>query len=433
MIETIKELIIDFHETRLPEGVARHIELCALPGKAAICIGPRRCGKTTLMHQLIAQLEKNGVSRQNILYINFFDDRLHNLKHHAPGMVTEAYFALFPEKKGCEKIYCFFDEIQQLPQWEAFVDRLMRTENCEVYITGSSAQMLSREIATQMRGRSLTWELFPFSFAEYLDYRQIDRQQPFSSARRLKIQKAFAEYFVCGGFPETVSLPAPLRIRVHQEYFNAMLFRDLVERHDISHPRALSELAHRLVDNIASLYTINSLTGYLQSTGHRAPKASVSDYLKWFSDAFCLMTVRLFDASLSRSNVNPKKIYCIDHAMAVSTGSGILVNSGNLLENIIYLALRRVTSEIFYYRTSNGREVDFVARLPNSEFELIQICETLAEKKTSDREISALREAMHEMKLSTGTIVSRHHEETIELEKHQIKIVPAWKFLLSLT
>ncbi|WP_202945910.1 AAA family ATPase [Acidithiobacillus thiooxidans] len=138
----------------------------------------------------LKKLQDTGVDRQNILYLNFFDDRLHNLQHDKLAVILEAYFSLYPEKKNAEKVYCFFDEIQVIPGWEPFVDRLMRTENCEVYITGSSAQMLSREIATQMRGRAISWEMFPFSFLEFLDYKGIDSAGPLSTKKRLTIQKA---------------------------------------------------------------------------------------------------------------------------------------------------------------------------------------------------------------------------------------------------
>jgi len=326
MIEIVKSIILDFQEISLETGVPRRLEVETIPGKATICIGVRRSGKSTYLFQIIERLLNAGVSRENILYINFFDDRLRNLLRDGLGLITEAYYALYPEKKNSEMVYCFFDEIQTFEGWEPFVDRLMRTEQCEIYLTGSSAKMLSREIATQMRGRALSWELFPFSFREFLDYKGLDSADPLSTKKRLTIQKAFEEYWETGGFPEVAGLKRLLRIKIHQEYFQAVLFRDLVERHNISHPKALTDLAHRLINNIASLYSINSLTGYLKSLGHKAPKSAVSDYLEWFEDAYFLFTVRIFDASLARSKTNPKKIYCVDHAMVTSVASGVLIN-----------------------------------------------------------------------------------------------------------
>lgn len=432
MIDILKEIILDFQEIDLPMGVPRRVDISPVSGKTTVCIGVRRSGKSTFMFQLMQRLQDSGVSRQNILYLNFFDDRLHSLQHDSLRVILEAYFSLYPEKKNAETIYCFFDEIQVVPGWEPFVDRLMRTEKCEVYITGSSAQMLSREIATQMRGRALSWEMFPFSFREFLDFKGIESDGPFSTRKRLTIQKAFAEYWETGGFPEVVGLDRRLRLKTHQGYWGAMLFRDLVERHDISHPKAVTDLAHWLVDNTASLYSINNLTGYLKSLGHKAPKSAVSDYLEWFEDAYVLFTVRIFDASLARTNTNPKKIYCIDHALVTSISSGILVNSGHLLENLVFTALRRVTPDISYFKTKTGREVDFIAQRQDRSRLLVQVCESLADPQTRKRETAALAEAMAELKLAAGTIVTRGEEEQIQIESGTIDVVPAWRFLLNL-
>ena len=432
MIDMLKEIILDFQEIDLPTGVPRRIAVANVPGKATVCIGVRRSGKSTFMFQLMKKLQDSGVTRQNILYLNFFDDRLHPLQHDNLGVILEAYFSLYPEKKNAEKVYCFFDEIQVVPGWEPFVDRLLRMEKCEVYITGSSAQMLSREIATQMRGRALSWEMFPFSFREFLDYKGIKSDGSLSTKKRLTVQKAFEEYWETGGFPEVAGLDRILRIKTHQEYWGAMLFRDLVERHDISHPKAVTDLAHWLVDNTGSLYSINNLTGYLKSLGHKAPKSAVSDYLEWVEDAYVLFTVRIFDASLARANTNPKKIYCVDHALVTSISSGILVNSGHLLENLVFTALRRVTPDIFYYKTKAGREVDFIAGRQGPSLMLVQVCESMADQQTRKRETTALAEAMTELKLAQGIIVTRNEEEQIRVDSGKIDVVPAWRFLLNM-
>lgn len=432
MIDILKEIILDLQEVEFKTGTPRRVTITPVPGKATVCIGVRRCGKSTYMFQHMRKLLDSGVPRQNILYLNFFDDRLRALRHDNLGVILEAYFSLYPEKKNTEKIYCFFDEIQDVPGWESFVDRVMRTENCEVYITGSSARMLSREIASQMRGRALSWEMFPFSFREFLDSRKIDCAGPLSSKQRLTIQKAFEGYWQSGGFPEVTELDRMLRIRIHQEYWGAMLFRDLIERHGISHPKAVTDLAHWLVDNTASLYSVNSLTGYLKSLGHKAPKPAVSDYLDWFEDAYVLFTVRIFDASLKRANVNPKKIYCVDHGLVTSVSSGILINSGHLLENLVFTALRRTTPDIFYYRTKSGQEVDFVCRRRDGSRMLVQVCESMVDPQTKKREVSALTDAMSELGLRHGTIVTRGETDRISVDAGTIDVTPAWRFLLDL-
>ncbi|MBZ0160472.1 ATP-binding protein [Candidatus Methylomirabilis sp.] len=432
LIETIKSIILDFQDTPLETGVPRRLRIETLHGKATVCIGVRRSGKSTYMFQVIQRLLEGGVSRQNILYLNCFDDRIHTLQQDNLGLITEAYYSLYPEKKNTETVYCFFDEIQAIPGWERFIDRLMRTEQCEVFLTGSSAKMLSKEIATQMRGRALSWEMFPFSFREFLDYKGIESEGALSTKKRFLVQKAFEAYWETGGFPEVAGLGRNLRIKTHQEYFHTILFRDLVERHDVSHPKAVTDLAHWLVDNTASLYSVNSLTGYLKSLGHKAPKSAVSDYLEWFEDAYVLFTVRIFDPSLARRNANPKKIYCIDHALVTSVSSGMLVNSGHLLENLVFTALRSLYPELYYYKTRTGREVDFIVPMRGLPQMLVQACESLANPQTRKRETAALGEAMAELKLTTGTIVTRSGHERIEVDGGTIEVVPAWRFLLDL-
>ena len=417
---------------RVETGVPRRLRIETARGKAAVCIGVRRCGKSTYLFQLIERLVQGGVPRENILYLNLFDDRLHNLRHDNLGLIAEAYYAIYPEKKNTETVHCFFDEIQAVPGWEPFVDRLMRTERCQVYLTGSSARMLSKEIATQMRGRAWSWELFPFSFREFLDYKEIESKGALSTQKRLLVQKAFDEYWQTGGFPEVAGIGRHLRIKTHQEYFHTILYRDIVERHDIPHPKAVTDLARRLVDNTASLYSVNSLTGHLKSLGHRAPKSAVSDYLAWFEDAYFLFTVRIFDASLARSNANPKKVYCVDHALVNSVSSGILVNSGHLLENLVFTALRRLYAEIYYYRTKTGKEVDFIVPRRGLPDVLVQVSESLAEPQTRKREVAALIEAMTERGLKTATIVTRSESETVVAGEKTVEAVPAWRFLLDL-
>ncbi len=438
MLDTIRTIILDFQESRPETGVPRRVRFETLRGKAAVCIGVRRSGKSTFMFQLMKRLTDSGVSRQNILHINFFDDRLRDLRSGGLGRIMDAYYSIYPEKKNSETVYCFFDEIQMASEWEAFVDRLMRTENCDVYLTGSSSRMLSREIATQMRGRALSWEMFPFSFREFLDFKGVEWNGPLTSQRRLLVEKTFNDFRDAGGFPEVAGADRTMRVKIHQEYFNTVLFRDLIERYDAPHPRAISDLAHRLMESIGSPYSVNSLHGYLQSLAHKASKTSVAEYLEWFEDAYFLFTVRIFDASLARANANPKKAYCVDHAMIRSVASGILINDGHILENMVFTALRRLHPDVRYYRTKSGREVDFIVPSVSPEtgdrtgWRLVQVCESMADPRTRKREVTALLEAMDEMKEAAGTIVTRDEEDQIDADGKRIVILPARRFLLTL-
>ena len=432
MLDIMREIILDNQETELFTGVSRSLQIQTIPQKSTICMGVRRSGKSTYMHQIITKLTKSGISRKNILHINFFDDRLHKLRETGLGIVIDAYYSLYPEKKGNETVYIFLDEIQSIPDWELFVERVMREEKCEVYITGSSARMLSKEIATQMRGRALSWEIFPFSFHEYLKYKKINYTLPLSSKKRGHIQKTFEEYWKEGGFPEVATLQDSIRIKIHQEYLQTILFRDIIERYNISHPKALKDLVYKLIDNAASFYTINKLFGYLKSLNYKIQKCTITQYLEWLEDSYFLFSVRLYDASISRSNSNPKKIYCIDHAMVTSISSGILINSGHLLENLVFIALRHKSDDIFYYKTTSGKEVDFIQLINRKDKKLVQVCENMSDEKTRKREVSSLVEAMAEQKISESIIVTRNESELIKTESGIVKLVPIWQFLLEL-
>lgn len=427
MKEIVKEIILDFQSEVLETGIKRHLSYELVPRKAFVCIGVRRCGKSTLLFQIMEQLLKKGVSRQNILYLNFFDDRLQELKRGDLSIIFESYYSLFPEKKGVGPIYCFFDELQEVHGWELFIDRILRTEKCEVFISGSSAKMLSREIATQMRGRSLSWELFPFSFPEFLDFKNV-KQDKGTSRNRFILEKSFVQYWETGGFPEVLNVSEKIRIRILQEYFKTIIHRDIIERFDALHPQAVMEAAYRLISSCGSLYSINRITDYLKSLGYKLSKEFVGNCIQWFEDAFFLFSTQLYDASVSRRNANPKKIYCIDHALARSVVSGIAKDDGHLLENLVFVDIRRRISEIYYYRTARGNEVDFLTIDREKNKSLIQVCYSFKNIKTRKREVHSLFQAMKELRIYKAIIVTFEEEDTIKENKYSVTVIPAYKF-----
>ncbi len=432
MIEILKEMILDFQNQPLFIGVRRHLKYQIVEKKALICIGVRRGGKSTFLNQIVSDLLNQGVSNENVLYINFFDDRLNDLKITGNlNAIMEAYFSLYPNKKGTEKIFCFFDEIQEVPNWEPFIDRILRTENCEVFITGSSSKMLSEEIATQMRGRAISWELFPFSFKEFLDFKETD-YRTLTSKNRMLIKNNFEEYFRIGGFPEVRAVPDKIRLMIHQEYYKTILHRDVIERHDALHPQAVMQAAYRLISSIATLYSINRITEYLKSIGHKVSKDFVSSCIQWFEDSYFIFLVMIFDPSVAKQNVNAKKAYCVDHGLVRSVSSRIAQNQGLLLENLVFSHLRRMTRRIYYYRTAKGNEVDFLWIDQNEKPHLAQACLALGESQTRTRESKALIEAMAELDMHRSFIITLNDEKEIKADNRTIQVIPAWKFLLNL-
>lgn len=429
-LSLVQDLLVEARQQEWFTGVPRHLDYQLMPGKALACIGVRRCGKSTFLHQIMARLRSEGVPAVDFLYLNFFDDRLEPIRQGRLDLITEAYFSLYPEKRGRGGLHCFLDEIQMCSGWEGFIDRLLRVERMNVCFSGSSARLLAHEVGTAMRGRALTWELFPFSFAEFLAARGVPPDLQ-GQAARLRVRKAFAEYWEKGGFPEVLEANSSLRVMIHQDYFKTMIFRDVVDRCDAIHPRAVRDAAYRLLNSTASLYSINAITGYLKSQGHKISKTFVGEMLDWFEDAYALFSVKIFDASVSRQQANAKKIYAVDHAMVRSCSTGILVNSGHLLENLVFVDGRRRGRSLFYYRTRNGREVDFVWKDETGAVTLVQVCEQMPEgSETRERELAALREAQGEQPGCRAVVVTRDEETVVDGLNGRIEIIPVWKFLL---
>jgi hypothetical protein len=402
-----------------------------------VVTGVRGSGKTTLLRQRIRQLIENGVSRENILSLDLADDRLYWVRYENPDLILEAYFDLHPQKRGSETVHCFFDEVQALPHWQLFIDRLMRTEKCEVTVAGFLLPSTEEETASPLTGRIVFWEVLPLSFREFLDGKGIESDGPFSTRQRLTIQKAFEDYWQVGGFPGVNRVDQQQRIEAYQANWNAII-ASIIGHHNISHPRAVIDLAHWLEDNTGSFYTISHLTDYLKSLGHhRVRKSSVVDWLVAFEDAGLLFSVNIFASSPTRISVNPRKVYCIDHALTASISSSILTNRDSLLENLVFTALRRVTPELFYHKTKTGREVDLVALLPTLPGQerailLIQVCASLADPRVKQSEVRSLSEAMVELAVAEGTIVTWRTDETIPVGFGTIQVVPVWRFLLEM-
>ncbi|KAA6185859.1 ATP-binding protein [Thiohalocapsa marina] len=437
MIECLKRIIREYQNLEPPEGLLpRRVAIGSLPGKVSVVTGVRGSGKATLLRQRIRQLIDCGVPSENILYLDFADDRFYWMRHENPDIILEAYFELHPQKRGNETVHCFFDEIQALTHWQLFIDRLLRTEKCEINVVGSLLPSPEGEATSPLSGRIVSWEIFPFSFHEFLDGKDIECDSPLSTKQPLTIQKAFEDYWEIGGFPGVNGLDQRQCVEVHQANWNAIL-ASIIGHHNLSHPRAVIDLAHWLVDNTGSYYSVSHLTDFLKSLGHRVRKNSVVDWLTAFEDAGLLFNVNIFSNSPTRISVNPRKVYCIDHALVTSVNSGILTNRDSLLENLVFVALRRVTPKIFYHKTKTGREVDLVALLPSGPGQdravmLIQVCAALADPRVKQSEVRSLSEAMVDLAVAEGTIVTWRTDEAIPVGFGTIQALPVWRFLLEM-
>jgi len=418
----IAQLIDDFHERKRPALVARHKKMAQISGKANVVIGMRRAGKTFFCYQKMQKL----VGTQ-ILYLNFEDDRLLGFTVHDFQSILDVYYGKYPEHRDT-RCHFFFDEIQSIAQWELFIRRLLDTENVQVYLTGSSSKLLSTEIATQLRGRSLTTEIFPFSFPEFLKYHQLFNTLPtIMGARTISVlRKAIRDYLEIGGFPEVQTLEPAIRIEILQGYIDSVLLKDVIERHKVNNITAIKYLVRHLMNSPGGRFSVNKFYNSLKTMSVKCSKNSLYEYLDHLADAYLFYRVPIH--SRSEKSRMPAKIYTIDTGLLNAMSFRNSSNYGALLENLVFMQLRRHGYMIEYVSTKEGYETDFFARHPIKKgIKLIQVCWDMSDEKTFQRELRGLQTAMKALSITSGTIVTYDDEARLD---NNITVVPVWKWLL---
>ena len=434
MQNIITALIADFHERQLPETVRRSAVSKPLAGKARTAIGMRRAGKTWFLYQIMADLLNQSIPKEALLYINFEDERLALLKSSDLNLIIEKYYQLYPEKKE-QTCYFFFDEIQVIDGWEPFVRRILDTENVRLFITGSSAKMLSKEISSSLRGRSLTTEIFPYTFAEALRAHGIaaEFKQTPGSRQRAQIKNHFQKFLLGGGFPEVQHYERPDRISALQEYVRSVIYRDIVDRHQIRSLQPLKRLIASALNAPATLFSVNKFYNHLKSQRVPCRKDTLYAYLDFLHDAYLLFPVRLAHRSEKARQVNPAKIYVIDTGLAYAHSRQPQPNWGHLLENFVFLELRKRGFRVEYYKTAAGNEVDFIVTDPLSgKQEIMQVSADINDEATQRREVRALEQAMQELQTHKSLLITTDETKDIETEKGFVQAVPAWLWALQL-
>lgn len=426
-----EQLIADFQERSLPRLTPREVRLPALAGKIDTVIGMRRSGKSWRLFQAMQEQLDTGVPKAHLLYMNFDDERLYPLTAADLHRIPETWYRLYPGNKA-QTCFAFFDEIQNVPGWEAFVRRLLDSEALQLTLTGSSSRLLSREIASALRGRSLSTELFPFSFREVLRHQGIDTSLAggLSSARRALLANRLRDYLETGGFPEVQGVAAPLRVRILQEYVDVVILRDVVERHGVSNVAALRALIRQLLGAPAGAFSVHRFYNDLKSRGLRVSKTSLHEFLGFLEDAYLIQTLALDTRSERQRQVNPRKVYPIDTGLAQAYWHRPERNRGWLLETLVFLDLRRRGLELSYFRSQQGYEVDFLVRGTEMPPQAIQVSEQLTDPKTREREVRALEAVMHERTLPEATLVTLDEETRITTSSGPVHVVPAWRWLL---
>ncbi|MGK0209333.1 MAG: putative AAA+ superfamily ATPase [Patescibacteria group bacterium] len=419
MKDTIKEIIIENQE-KIPATILRDVKI-PKTNKIIAIIGPRRVGKSHIIYQEMKKQDK-----EEILYINFEDERLLPLQTEDLDLILQSYAELYPKKTP--KIY--FDEIQEIPGWEKFIRRIYDTITKDIIVTGSSAKLLSKEIATTLRGRSIPISIYPLSFAEFLEFKGKLPTKKTKYTKKAEIQNEFQEYMHFGGFPE---IPfEELKLETLSTYLDLTIYKDLIERHNIRNRTLLKDLIKYIITNISKEFSVNSYYKNIKQK-QKVSKDTLFEYMNYIEDIGLIFQVPKHSYSLKEQQVNPPKVYIVDTGFFQVHSFKFSENKGKLLENICYLQLQRMKNaqtEIYYYKHKiNKKECDFIIQERDSITQAIQVCYAINEDNRK-REIDGLLEAMNEHSLSEGTIITMDQEEEIRIDGKKILLRPVVAWLL---
>jgi len=377
-----------------------------------VIIGARRAGKTWYMFSIIHEFIKGGTGLNQILYINFEDERLMELTVTDLDLLIESFKELYNTKP-----ICFFDEIQNIPGWEKFVRRLADT-GYKLFITGSNAEMISSEIATVLGGRFLIKTIYPLSFSEFLNFKGIIPGKHFMlSEQRINIRKLFDEYFYSGGFPEVLGLENKKEFL--SNLFQKVFYGDIIARYGIKNDIALKLMIKKMAESVHNETSFSRIKNIIQSVGVKIGTATLIEYFHYLEESFLIFGLRNFSAKIT-SRESKKKHYFIDNGIL---GLFLFSPETILLENIVFIELLRRYKDNFYYYKNNN-EVDFYL----SEHKvLIQVCYSLNDGETKNREITALLKTAKKLAAEELLILTLDREEIID---SRIQVVPVWQWLL---
>lgn len=426
--EDLAQIILDFQKGELPELITRELQVALeIPIKRTISIlGPRRSGKTYYLYFLIKKLLKSGIKRERILYLNFENPNLFDLSLKDLPKILEVFYELYPQNKS-QKIWLFFDEIQNIKDWEVFVRSILDKEKAQVFISGSSSRLLSREIATSLRGRTLSYLLLPFSFREVLKAKNVPYQKYLSSKEQAQILNVFEEYFSYGGYPENVIYPQE-RKRIINEIIEVTIHRDLIERYGIRNIKVIKIMFNYLLK--AKEFSIHKFYFFLKSLNIKVSKNSLYNYLEYFNDAFIFFPLRRFSYSLKRMEQSAPKIYSVDNGFIESLVGN---DKSKKFENLVFLSLLQKGLEPnkdFFYYSLNGGEVDFVLKKGTKISRLIQACFEIDDFTTKEREVKSLLKASQQLGCANLLVITSDLAGKQRVKGKNIKFIPLWQWLL---
>mgnify|MGYP002517854617 FL=1 len=419
--------IIALHQQEIPLNLLeRATQLPLDEGRIVTVTGIRRCGKSSLLGLAINRLLKNGVPRERILYVGFDDERFLSMSPDNFDELLQAYREMYPHI-AIKDVYMFFDEIQLVKGWELFVLRVYKNYCKHIFITGSTAKMLSEEMASALRGWPDEYREYPLSFSEYLRFKNIKANR-YTEEGKAVLASAFRTYCEEGGFPEVaLTTTKSDKIKILQSYFNTMLFRDMMEHYNIGTPSfVVRYFLKRVMNNLTKPTSVNNIYNDLKSQGLKVSKDSLYLWLDYACNIFMLRKVEKYDKSIVKQRSASAKYYVADIALHNAVLLPESEDSGKALENIVYLNLERSLGEedrVFYFNDS--KECDFVVQRGERVAELIQVCWVLNEENI-EREIGGLLAASTFTGCTKCSIITFNQQQSLERNGLHIDVKAIW-------
>ena len=430
-IQQMRDKIIDDRKLINDEEIVdRDFTFSEVKNMATVLVGARRTGKSSYLRLFARTMIENGLEKDKVCYLSFFGLEDEQIRF---SEIEQAYYTLYPEYDTVRDVWFLLDEVQNVLFWGEGISKLMDEHKCHVVVSGSSARYLSTDISTELRGRSIAYRFYPLSFREYCRFIGFEAEpsQTYDSFHRNKLSALYRDYLSRGSYPALATVDNPtIRKIVLSTYFDLAYSRDIIDRFEITKGTMLKHLMKRLVKNSGQPYSVNSLVHHLKSSGYNTSNELVSSYIDIIKDTCFFHEVRFFGTE-KQQNVNPRKLYTIDHAMAVLYRE-FDDSIGIRLEHAVLMDLVRLGKEVFYYRDQAGKEADFVLADDDMNPEaIIQVTDHLADN--AEREIEGCRSAMKNLGLKESFIITNDefYPKRTDFEEGAVRIVPAWRFSLN--
>ncbi|HLP47965.1 MAG TPA: ATP-binding protein [Candidatus Kapabacteria bacterium] len=433
-LSLFQKIIKDFQIRSLPSLTQRDLKLSFIRDMSLTIVGARRGGKTYRTFQLLHDLARQEVRKENVCRIQFNDHRLRSISIDHLHLIDEAFYSLYPAKQMKEVVYFIFDEIHRVTGWEDYILYLLENQLHRILLTGSTSKLLKGEIASALRGKNFAVELFPFSFREFIRHYRVE-EDTISSQGQSNLRQMLQKYLGQGGFPGLLDLEEHLHIDLLQSYWDTMVLRDIIEAYpkDNINITSFNHFSQALLSRVSCPMTVRKLVTNLEYAGLSFSPETLYRYLHYLEEAFMLFTIPIYSKSEKIRNRNYRKIYAIDWALADAIAPAEGVEITKKFENMVFIELLRRGYQVFYYLTKENYEIDFIAvgkADQKKAVQLYQVCYQFSDPDVRDRELRGILKTTSFLGIQDAYVITFNEEETIDLAGIKVNVLPAWKWLI---